>query len=44
MTRANTQGNELARRRAAARKTAWALAAVALVIFAAFVISGITGR
>jgi hypothetical protein len=37
-------GNELARRRAAARKTAWKLAVVALVIFGMFILSGVLGR
>ena len=35
---------ELAQKRAAARRTAWKLAFVALVIFAAFIATGIVGR
>ncbi len=36
--------DELRQRRAAARRTAWILAAVALAIFTAFFISGVVGR
>jgi hypothetical protein len=35
---------ELSQRRAAARRTAWKLAFVAFVIFAAFLATGIVGR
>jgi len=34
----------VAKRRAAARKTAWKLAVVALVIFGMFLLSGVVGR
>ena len=44
MARTDMQGEELARRRAAARKTALKLAGVALVIFTLFLLSGILGR
>jgi hypothetical protein len=36
--------NEIAQRRRAARKTAWKLAIVALVIFGMFLMTGIIGR
>ena len=36
--------DDLSARRARARRTAWVLAAVAAVIFATFVLSGVLGR
>jgi hypothetical protein len=39
-----TERDDLPRRRAAARRTAWILAAIAVAIFGAFVLSGILGR
>jgi hypothetical protein len=38
------QDDDLLRKRAAARRTAWVLGAVALAIFAAFIMTGIIGR
>jgi hypothetical protein len=35
---------ELEQRRAAARRTAWILGAIAIVIFVTFIMSGILGR
>jgi hypothetical protein len=36
--------DELLRRRKAARRTAWILALVALLIFSLFIFTGVTGR
>ena len=35
---------EIKQRRAAARRTAWILAAIAAAIFIAFLVTGVTGR
>lgn len=41
---ADVSGEELARRRSAARRTALILAGIALAIFVAFLVTGVTGR
>lgn len=44
MINANRDHDELKQRRAAARRTAWILGLVALLIFSIFMLTGITGR